>query len=505
MKLIATNFVVAAVAMCGVLHAQGTLNSTLHLDNGATVLYQTYSQSDPSSNDPKKAFGTVRASGNTIERTMTDGTNRTWLGFRLRIDKLAGDPIRFRLSMQPLELNWGFFGQTAPAREIQNGDRVLLDVLQEPGTGRKVYDTFQVGIGVDMQFMPYGASKTVPQVPASGAVIHLSNPEFLSGNAKLGTSGSAVQGSTVAVVVPGKGRFTFSTKASPGFRMEGIAQDKVVSFVSGKDTFDIRTAALILDNPGTWYLWVRQETSPAQPSPVPTIELTAGQPAFEALSVAPSPDQPLRGAISSGCQGGPGTDAPNMLRCQHVNLIPLLRMAYGLDRIIVDPTWVNAALDLSAKLPEGTTKEQFAVMMQNLLKDRFKAVVHRETKKIPQYDLVLAKNGPKLQAASGRGIAGFQGGSDTRTEFWPNVSMEDLARQLESRLGVPVTDATGLQGRYDVGLHYVSEKFRASHSPSDGLRLREAVEEQLGLRLEPKTGPVEYLVVDHIEKTLTQN
>ncbi len=267
MKLSAANILVAALGMCAILRAQGTLNSTLRLNNGATVFYQTYSQSDPDSNDPKKAFGTVRATGNTIERTMTDGTNRTWLGFRLSLDRLPGDPIRFRLSMQPLNGGWGFFGQTAPAREIQNGDRVLLDVLQEPGTGRKIYDTFQVGVGVNMQFMPYTGSKTVPQVPASGAVIHLSNPEFLSGAAQLGKSGSAVQGSTVAVVVPGKGRFTFSTKAAPGFRMEGIAQDKVVSFVSGKDTFDIRTAALILDTPGTWYLWVRQETSPAATEP----------------------------------------------------------------------------------------------------------------------------------------------------------------------------------------------------------------------------------------------
>ncbi len=182
-------------------------------------------------------------------------------------------------------------------------------------------------------------------------------------------------------------------------------------------------------------------------------------------------------------------------------------MAYGIDRIIVDPTWVNAALDLSAKLPEGTTKEQLAMMMQNLLKERFKALVHRETLNIPKYDLVVAKNGPKLQAASGRDIAASSGGPDTHTriEFFPNLSMEELARQLEASLGVPVTDETGLQGRYDISLRYVSEKFRASHPPSDGLRLREAVEEQLGLRLEPKTGPVEYVVVDHIEKTPTQN
>lgn len=508
MKLNTTSVIIAALCACGGLRAQGSLSASLQLDNGAMVIYQIYTQPDPPGlNDPAKLFGTVRASGNTIERTMTDGTNRTWLGFRLRIDKLPGNPIRFRLSMQPLGGLWGFFGQTAPPREIQNGDRVLLDVLQEPGTGRKIYDTFQVGVGVDMQDMPYGGLKSFPQVPASAMTIHLASPKF-----KLSfpiqrewTSGSSISGPIVAVMVPGKGRFSFSTKAEQGYRMEAIATGRYLSFVVGSEMYDVEGSGPILDNADPWYLWVRQEASPAQPSPVPTIELTAGQPAFESLSIAPSPNQ--RGSTSSGCQGGPGTSDPRSLRCQFVNANVLLSMAYGdpAIRIIVDPAWVNAYFDLSAKLPEGTTKEQLAVMIQNLLKERFKAVVHRETKKIPEYDLVVAKNGPKLQVASGRGIAGFQGGTDTRTEFWPNASMEDLARQLESRLGVPVTDATGLQGRYDIGLHYVSEKFRVSHTPSEGLRLREAVEDQLGLRLEPKTGPVEYLVVDHIEKTLTQN
>ena len=107
------------------LHAQTTLSSTFKLDNGATVLYQTFSQVDL--NDPARNFGTVRASGNTIDRNMRDGANRTLLGFQLGIERLPGDPIRFRLTMGP-QGGWGFFGQSAPPREIQNGDRVLLDV-----------------------------------------------------------------------------------------------------------------------------------------------------------------------------------------------------------------------------------------------------------------------------------------------------------------------------------------------------------------------------------------
>src|SRR5580700_1805580 len=91
----------------GIVHAQSMRNDTFHLDNGAVVLYQTYSQADVA--DKSRMFGSTSASGNTILRTMTDGTNRTWLGFRLQIMRLPGDPVRFRISMGPLDM-WGFFG-----------------------------------------------------------------------------------------------------------------------------------------------------------------------------------------------------------------------------------------------------------------------------------------------------------------------------------------------------------------------------------------------------------
>ena len=102
---------VAALCAGGILHAQAMRNDTFHLDNGAQVFYQTYSQADLT--DRARMFGATSASGNTIRRTMTDGTNRTWLGFALQIMRLPGDPIRFRISMAPLDL-WGFFGWSAP-------------------------------------------------------------------------------------------------------------------------------------------------------------------------------------------------------------------------------------------------------------------------------------------------------------------------------------------------------------------------------------------------------
>jgi hypothetical protein len=249
-----TQWPVAALLAGGLLHGQAMKNDTFHLENGAVVFYQTYSQLDLP--DQARMFGATQAYGNRIQRTMTDGTNRTWLGFALQIARLPGDPIRFRISMGPLD-NWGFFGQRAPAREIQNGDRVLLDVLEEPGTGRKIYDTFQVGIGVDMQMMPM--ARTIPRIPSAGAAIHLQGPVFLSGKTVLGKSGSAVRGASISVRVPGKGRFSFSSQPESGFRMEAIAEGNRLMFVAGNALYSVECSGPIVEGSGAWYLWIREE------------------------------------------------------------------------------------------------------------------------------------------------------------------------------------------------------------------------------------------------------
>jgi hypothetical protein len=72
-----------------------------------------------------------------------------------------------------------FFGQKAEPREIENGDRVMLDVVEEPGTGRKIFDTFQVGIGVPMQILLL--PRSVPHIPSPGATIRIQDPQFRKG------------------------------------------------------------------------------------------------------------------------------------------------------------------------------------------------------------------------------------------------------------------------------------------------------------------------------------
>lgn len=252
-------FLIALACASGILHAQSAKYRTLNLENGATVIYTTYSE--VSLKDDLRMFGTATASGNTIERMMTDGTNKAWLGFQLRIDRIPGDrPIRFNLSMEPLG-GWGFFGQKAAPRVIENGDRVLLDVLQEPGTGRKLFDSFQVGIGVGMGLMPL--TRSIPQMPPAGSVIHLRSPHItLHGTTEsvLVGNGASNSGSAAGEMVStgsGKDRFSFSSHAEPGYRMEAVGEGNRLMFVVGNDTYTLDSSAPVMDGPGAWYLWVR--------------------------------------------------------------------------------------------------------------------------------------------------------------------------------------------------------------------------------------------------------
>lgn len=187
--------------------------------------------------------------------------------------------------------------------------------------------------------------------------------------------------------------------------------------------------------------------------------------------------------------------------------------------------------DVSANVPDGTTKAQCPVMLQNLLIERFKLAVHRESKEVAKYALVVAKNGPKFKIAAGDTASegsddpvgpppldmqgfpvlghGRTGTAATKSKFaayWPKCTMEFLAKMLEVQLSKPVTDATDLKGEYEVSLHWIPDELApASSRMPDDPALMSAIQEQLGLRLEAKKGPADFLVVDHLEKTPTDN
>ncbi len=135
--------------------------------------------------------------------------------------------------------------------------------------------------------------------------------------------------------------------------------------------------------------------------------LTAGagwtqQNEFEVASVKPGkPLGPL--GMRFEVNGGPGTSDPGLFSCHNCALIMLIMRAYGLNAAhsFSAPGWMDdQRFDLQAKLPPETTKEQFSVMLRNLLAERFKRVVHHEQKETPVYYLAIAKGGLKLKESA---------------------------------------------------------------------------------------------------------
>jgi len=149
-------------------------------------------------------------------------------------------------------------------------------------------------------------------------------------------------------------------------------------------------------------------------------------------------------------------------------------------------------------------------------------VVRHETREIQEYDLVVAKNGPKFKEAAPPGsphgpstlekngcpASPIKGGmtfvNGIGVLHMPEVGMEFLALQVSTLLAKPVRDATGLTGKYDIALCWAPENLRAA-LPDAGPSLQQALQDQLGLRMESKKGPVEFLVVEHAEKSPAAN
>ena len=150
-------------------------------------------------------------------------------------------------------------------------------------------------------------------------------------------------------------------------------------------------------------------------------------------------------------------------------------------------------------------------MLKSLLADRFKLAAHWETRLMPAYDLLPAESGPKLQPAGeqARSVMKFDHGELNSS----GTPLELLTTQLSARLGLPVVDKTGLKGNYAFSLHWTPDKSEYEHleqsgewvapepvSSSSGPSLSTALEEQLGLKLQPQTEPVQVLVIDHAEQ-----
>lgn len=250
----------------------------------------------------------------------------------------------------------------------------------------------------------------------------------------------------------------------------------------------------------------------------------APPPAFEVASIKPAPP-PSGGGIRIMLGGDAGR-----IDYSNVSLRDVMREAYQVkDFQINGPDWLNSVrFDITAKIPPGTSTDQRRLMLQTLLADRFQLKLHRETKELPVFALVVAKNGPKLKESEKK-----EGVPNGRMRMQPGhlegigFSMQQFTDMLGRQVGQPVLDMTELKGNYDFTLTFTPDENQqramaaafggpAGGPPgagerhpapeiAEGASIFSALQEQLGLRLEKRKGPVEILVIDHVERVPTDN
>jgi uncharacterized protein (TIGR03435 family) len=241
-------------------------------------------------------------------------------------------------------------------------------------------------------------------------------------------------------------------------------------------------------------------------------QVNGSSPEFDVASIKATP--PLM--VKHGCSGGPGTSGPGLLTCENLTLFNFLAMAYRIQRYeVFGPDWIHAeSFDLKAKVPPGTDMAQCRLMVQTMLKERFRLTLHHEDRTVPVYELAVLKAGHKLKGPSsdsGNEKGPFspvrpQPGGGLRMHM-TNQPMAMFVELIAMHLDRPVADATGLKGKYDFDLAWSPRRTMAASAPSDdsGPDLMLAVQEQLGLKLVQTNGPHNVLVIDHVDKVPTEN
>ena len=185
----------------------------------------------------------------------------------------------------------------------------------------------------------------------------------------------------------------------------------------------------------------------------------------------------------------------------------ILQTAFNVDRLVLEaPAWLyDERFDITAKVPdEKATLDERRQMLQALLIDRFGLAFHYESKIRAGFGLVVAKNGPKIQPVED--VGGHN--NDNRRGMMQRLrtTISDFASALSDILRQPVVDETHMEGRYNVVLTYVPDlSTDVPATANDGPSIFTAIEEQLGLKLEPRKVPVDIFVVDRCQKTPTEN
>jgi uncharacterized protein (TIGR03435 family) len=244
-------------------------------------------------------------------------------------------------------------------------------------------------------------------------------------------------------------------------------------------------------------------------------------PAFAVTSVKPNPN----------AQSWHLTTTQDGWSGKGVTLRWILGEAYHIehqDKIDVFPQWGDSARwDIEGKVDEADAPAfqklpylQKVILLRNLLADRFKLAVHYDSVVKPVYVLTVAKGGPKLKVSTPDELPGdMSKEASLMLRSRPgqfeavNLSISSFASRMTSWTGRNVVDRTGITGRYDIKLDWSPDTGLSQGGAADsqsqsplppsalpGPSIFTAVQEQLGLKLEPDKAPVQVFVIDHVEE-----
>lgn len=209
----------------------------------------------------------------------------------------------------------------------------------------------------------------------------------------------------------------------------------------------------------------------------------ASPPAFEVATIRPA-------APAAG--GGRASSSGDRVTLNNTTLSNALIRAFGLisNGQVAGPSWIfDSRYDIVAKAPDSTPKDQLPLMLQTLLIDRFKLVLHHETRELPAYALMVGKSKLKLVEDDTNPKNSTVMSGDRRE--MKSMTMATLAQYASLTLRTPVLDKTGLSGYYDFPYDLSQEETLRDSAPSIF-----TVFEDLGLKLDSRKGPFDVIVID---------
>lgn len=199
--------------------------------------------------------------------------------------------------------------------------------------------------------------------------------------------------------------------------------------------------------------------------------------------------------------------APGNLTMRGVSFRSCVRWAYNVpDFEVTGPDWIDQQrYDIVAKAASDASEDQLRLMLQTLLVERFKLEAHRQSKESQAWVLTVGKGGPKFKESAEEGDAAIEPNLQKMQLGVHRASVGDLIDLLSNLLRAPIIDETGLKGRYDITID-IAKYIPDPSTPVDLLStVVTGVQQELGLKLESRKLPLDFVVIDRAERTPMEN